>query len=67
MQHKQMKAAVIGAWVLACGVIAMLLNVSSTTGWIVLIASAVVPPLVLLQMWRPPEQTMSESIREALK
>ena len=67
MQDKQMKTAVIGTWVLACGVIGLLLSVSSTTGWILLIGSAVVPPLVLLQMWRPPAQTMSESIRDVLK
>jgi hypothetical protein len=67
MQGKQMKTAVIGAWVVACGVIGVLLNVSSAIGWALLIGSAVVPPLVLLQMWRPPAQTMSESIRDVLK
>jgi hypothetical protein len=67
MQRKHMKTAVIGVWVLACGVMAVLLNVSSAGGWALLIGSAVVPPLVLLQMWRPPAQTMSESIREVLK
>jgi Cu/Ag efflux pump CusA len=67
MQDKHMKTAVIGTWVLACGVIGLLLSVSSATGWILLIGSTVVPPLVLLQMWRPPAQTMSESIRDVLK
>ena len=67
MQRKHMKTAVIVAWVLACGVMALLLNVTSASGWAILIGSAVVPPLVLLQMWRPPAQTMSESIREVLK
>jgi hypothetical protein len=67
MQDKQTKTAVIGAWVLACGVIGAWLNVSSATGWILLIGTAVVPPLMLLQMWRPPAQTMSESIRDVLK
>jgi hypothetical protein len=67
MQDKQMKTAVIGAWVLACGVSGVLLNVSSAGAWILLVGSAVVPPLVLLQMWRPPAQTMSESIRDVLK
>ena len=67
MQRKHMKSAVIGAWVLACGVMALLLDVGSASGWALLIGSAVVPPLVLLQVWRPPAQTMSESIREVLK
>ena len=67
MQDKQVKTAVIGAWVVACGVIGVLLNVSSATGWALLIGSAVMPPLVLLKMWRPPAQTMSESIRDVLK
>jgi hypothetical protein len=67
MHDKQMKTAVIGAWVLACGVSGLLLSVSTATGWALLVGSAVVPPLVLLQMWRPPAQTMSESIRDVLK
>ena len=62
-----MKTAVIGAWLVVCGVIGVLLDVSSASAWIVLAGSAVVPPLVLLQMWRPPAQTMSESIRDVLK
>ena len=65
VQHK--KIAVALAWVLACGVVAWLVNVSSTTGWIELVGAAVVPPFVLFRMWRPPAQTMSESIHEVLK
>jgi hypothetical protein len=67
MKREHMKTAVIGAWVLACSVMGMLLKVSSASDWVLLIGSAVVPPLVLLQMWRPPAQTTSESIREVLK
>jgi hypothetical protein len=31
------------------------------------VGSGVLPPLVLLLLWRPPAQTISETIRELLK
>jgi hypothetical protein len=65
LEHK--KAAVVGGWVLGLGAIALSLNVSSLTGWLVIIALGVLPSLVLLRMWHQPVQTMSESIRDVLK
>lgn len=50
-----------------CGVMAVSLNVSSAGSWILLVGLVVLPPLLLLPMWRPPAQTMSESVREVLK
>jgi hypothetical protein len=44
-----------------------LVDVTSVTAWITLVAVAVLPPIVLLRMWRAPAQTMSESIRNVLK
>jgi hypothetical protein len=67
MQLKHMKTAVVVAWVLMCGVLAVSLNVSSASSWILLVGLGVLPPLLLLRMWHPPAQTMSESIREVLK
>jgi hypothetical protein len=67
MQREHMKRAVVGVWVLAWSVMALSVNVSSASGWILLVGSGVLPPLVLLRLWRPPAQTMSESIRDVLK
>ena len=46
---------------------AVSLNVRSASNWILLFGSGVLPPLMLLRMWHPPAQAMSESIREVLK
>ncbi len=67
MQNYQMKAAVVGAWMLACGAMALLVHVSSVAGWAALIGLGILPPLMFLRLWRPPVPSMSESIREVLK
>jgi hypothetical protein len=67
MQLKHMKTAVVFVWVLMCGVMALSLNVSSVSSWLLLVGFGVLPPLLLSRMWHPPAQTMSESIREVLK
>jgi hypothetical protein len=59
-----MKTAVVGAWVLAWGVMALSVNLSSASSWILLVGSGVLPPLVLLRMW---QQTVSESTCEVLR
>jgi hypothetical protein len=63
MQLEHMRAAVAVAWVLTWGVIAVSLNVSSASSWILLVGSGVLPPLMLLRMWHPPARTMAESNR----
>jgi hypothetical protein len=67
MRREYMKSAVVGVWVLAWSVIALSVNVSSAIGWVLLVGSALLPPLVILRLWRPPAQTISESIRDVLK
>ena len=67
MQLEHMKTAAAIAWVLACGVMAVSLDVSSASSWIILIGLGVLPPLVLLRMWHVPAQTLSESIHEVLR
>jgi hypothetical protein len=67
MQHEHMKIAVGGAWVLACSVMALSVGVNSASGWIVLVALGLLPPLMLYRLWRPPARTISESIHEVLK
>lgn len=67
MQVQHMRTAIVAAWVLAWCAVAFLVDVTSVTGWMTLVAVAVLPPIVLLRMWRAPAQTMSESIRNVLK
>jgi hypothetical protein len=67
MLHERMKTAIVGAWMLAWSVIALSVDVNTASGWIVLVASGVLPPLMLLRLWQTPTPTMSESIRDVLK
>lgn len=67
MQLEHAKTAITGGWVLSVGAITVSLNVDSAAGGILLAAVGLVPPLMLLPMWRQPAPTMSESIREVLQ
>jgi hypothetical protein len=67
MQTDQVKAALIGVWILAVGVLAYISDPTSLAGWTVLAAVAVTPPVVTMRLWRVPAQSMSESIREVLR
>ena len=58
-----MKAAVVIAWALIWGVIAVSL-VSSASSWILVVGLGVLPPLMILRMW-PPARTAPAGIREA--
>ena len=61
MQLEHMRTAVAVAWVLTWGVIAVSLNVSSASSWILLVGSGLLPPLTLLRMWHPLARTMAET------
>lgn len=67
MQPEHAKTAIIGGWALGVGAIAVSLNVDSAAGWMLLAAVGLVPPLLLLRMWRQPAPSMSQSIRDVLK
>ena len=67
MQFESIKALIVGAWVLGVGAIALSVNLTSTTGWSLLVGLGLLPPLILLRMWKQPEQTTSERIREAIR
>lgn len=54
-------------WLLAWVGIVLLAHPGSTMGWMLFVGGGVVPPYMLLRMRRPPAETMSETIREALK
>ncbi len=67
MQTDQVKAALIGTWILVVGVLAYISDPTSLVGWSVLAAVAVTPPVIMMRLWREPAQSVSESIREAIR
>jgi|KBSSwiStaDraftv2_1062776.scaffolds.fasta_scaffold5977868_2 hypothetical protein len=67
MRPEHWKMAAVGGWMLACGVIAWSVDVRSPGGWILLVALAILPPLMGLRMWHQSTKTMSESIHDVLK
>jgi len=67
MQLEHMKTAVVVAWVLTWGVMAVSLNMNSASSWVLLVASGVLPTLVLLRMWQPPAPALPEGIRGVLR
>lgn len=67
MHIDHVKAVLIGAWILAVGVLGYIVGTTSLAGWTVLAAVAVIPPVVIMRLWRVPSQSMSESIRDAIR
>jgi hypothetical protein len=65
MTSENVKTLLLATWVLAVCVAAIVIGVTSVLNWIAVAGAAIVPPLVVRQFWRTPEQTMSESIHEA--
>jgi hypothetical protein len=53
-------------WVLAVTIAGIAGNVNSFLLWTVLAAVAILPPVVM-RWWNEPRQSMSQSIREALR
>jgi hypothetical protein len=60
------KASFAAAWVLAICAIGLASEVTFA-GRMVLTAVAVLPPLTMWRLWTAPRQSMSESIREAIR
>ena len=67
MQTDYVKAASTGVWILAVGILGYGLGATSFVGWTVLAAMALTPPVVMMRLWSAPSQSMTESIREALR
>jgi len=66
MQPKYMKAAISAVWVCALCAVA-LFGHFTFSAWALLVAFAVLPPLVVMRFWRDPIQTTSQSIQEVLR
>ena len=67
MGTEYVKKAIVCGWVIALVAIAILLNVSTITGWVALIGLGLPPPVVMWRKWKQPATTMSESIRKELR
>jgi membrane protein YdbS with pleckstrin-like domain len=59
------KPWLFAAWVVAVGLVALALDVTALTHWIVVAFVAIVPAIVVRSLWRVPDRTMSESIQDA--
>ena len=59
------KTLLFVAWVVVVCVAALAIGINSVSHWFVVAWVAGVPPLVIRRFWRAPEQTISESIRDA--
>lgn len=61
-----MKATICAVWVCALCAMALLEHLTFSA-WALLVAFAVIPPMVVMRYWREPVETTSQSIQEALR
>jgi hypothetical protein len=66
MKSEEMKMAVVIAWALIWSVFAVSL-VSSVGNWILVVASGLLPPFMVLRMWHPLARLVPAGIREVRK
>jgi hypothetical protein len=67
MQIYYVKTAFMASWVLAIAAVGYFFDTTSLSAWMVLTALSLVPPAIMMQLWRAPVPTMSESIRNVLR
>lgn len=67
MYRKHANTAIVAGWILGLGTIALSTTLASATGWTLLLGWGLLPPLLLIRLHKQQEQTLSESIREALR
>ena len=65
MFSEKNKTQLFVAWAIVVCLVALAIGVNSVSSWIVVACVAIVPPLVARSFWRAPNQTISESIRDA--
>ena len=65
MELQHYKAALVAVWVLSVSTVAIGVGVTSMTALALLAAAALLPPIVMLQVWRDPVPSLSESIQAA--
>ena len=67
MQIDFVKAALMGAWVLAVGAFGYMSGAQSFAMWTLLAVVSLAPLVLMVRLWSTPPPTMSESIRKALR
>jgi hypothetical protein len=67
MYRKHAKTAIVAGWILGLGTIAWSTTLASAGGWTLLLGWGLLPPLLLIRLNKQQEQSLSESIREALR
>jgi hypothetical protein len=67
MQTNLVKAALMGTWILAVGAFGYVSGTTSLAAWTLLVLVSLAPLAVIGRLWSAPAQTMSETIRKALR
>lgn len=67
MQLRYTKTVCTALWVLTVLAAALVGDLVSASGRIVLAALAVIPPITFWQLWNPPAPSTSDTIRKALQ
>lgn len=67
MQIDFVKAALMAAWVVAVGALAYISGTTSFAGWTLVAVVSLVPPALMVRLWRGPSPSMSETIQEVLR
>jgi hypothetical protein len=67
MYRKHAITAIVAGWILGLGAIAWSTTLASPGAWTLLLGWGLLPPSLLILLRKQQEQTISESIREALR
>lgn len=67
MSLKHIKLTIAGLWAVAIAGSGFVADVTSSSGWLVLAGAAIVPPLVMMQYWNHPHQTLAQRIEQDLR
>ena len=67
MSSEYMKATAAGLWVLAICIAGVASDAASASHWILVAGVAIVPPVLVRTLWPTPAETLSESIKQALR
>ena len=67
MSFERVRAAGIGAWVLAVSTLGFVLGLTSLAGWTALAVVSLVPLAIILRLRSAASPSMSESIRDVLR
>jgi hypothetical protein len=67
MKLEKVSVVAAAGWVLTGAALIPFVHPASPASWTLLIGVGVIPPCMLLWLWRRPARTTSESIREAIK